>query len=124
MNMRWVVVPALGAAMGLPGIALPAPAQTPKTWTVIGGGVSHQGAVFANAFFPRVLDIHAGGTVRWQFEGFHNVAFSGGQRFPPLVLEEGGKSYLNPQVAFPQGPETYEGTGYRNSGVPPEDPSQ
>jgi len=124
VNMRWILVPVLSAAMGLAGIALAAPAQTPRTWRVIAGGVSHQGAVFANAFFPRVLDVHAGDTVIWQFAGFHNAAFTSGQAVPPLVVEEGGKRYLNPQVVFPQGPRTYDGSGYRNSGTPPEDPKE
>ncbi|GBD29081.1 Plastocyanin [bacterium HR32] len=124
MRKRWqrVVVLVVLAGLGLP--VLPAPAQAPATWTVVAGGLRDQGAVFANAFFPRVLDVHVGDTVVWQFAGFHNVAFTSGQAVPPLVVEEGGKRYLNPQVVFPQGPRTYDGSGYRNSGTPPEDPKE
>lgn len=124
MNKRWKFVLALGATAVLAVATPPAPAQGPATWTVIVGGLSRQGAVFANAFFPRVLDVHVGDTVVWQFAGFHNVAFTGGQAVPALVVEEGGKHYLNPEVAFPQGDRTYDGTGYRNSGTPAEDPKE
>ncbi|MDR7416635.1 MAG: plastocyanin/azurin family copper-binding protein [Armatimonadota bacterium] len=93
-----------------------------RTWTVIVGGMTQDGSVWSNAFHPRVVDITAGDTVEWRFEGFHNVAFAGGGQLPPLVVTEGKAAYINPQVAFPVGPAEYDGQGYRNSGVPPEDP--
>jgi plastocyanin len=82
MRKRWqrLIVLVVLTGLGLP--VLPAPAQAPTTWTVFAGGVRRQGAVFANAFFPWVLDIHVGDTVVWQFAGFHNVTFTGGQAVP------------------------------------------
>ncbi len=93
-----------------------------QTWTVISGGMTRDGAVWSNAFHPRVLDISVGDTVEWRFEGFHNVAFAGGEALPPLVVMEGKSAHLNPRVAFPVGGEEFAGSGYRNSGLPPEDP--
>lgn len=54
--------------------------------------------------------------------GFHNVALAGGGQLPPLVVAEGKAAYMNSQVAFPVGSAQYDGQGYRNSGVPSEDP--
>jgi plastocyanin len=90
-------------------------------------------------FFPSTITIHVGDTVRWTFNGFHSVSFlAAGQRRPPLVVPNpshpvtgihgaNGKPFwfnglpsfdLNPQIAFPTPDSTYDGTGYRNSGVP------
>lgn len=91
-----------------------------RTWTVIAGGGTRDGTVFLNAYFPRTLEVGTGDTVRWQFEGFHNVAFLGGTAMPPLVVPEGDGLLLNPQVVFPVGGSSYAGMGYVNSGTPPE----
>jgi len=118
--VRWALLLASVAALTLgapPGVG----AQS-RTWTVTAGGITPDGAVWSNAFYPRVLDITVGDTVQWRFEGFHNVAFAGGGALPPLVVMEGRSAYMNPQVAFPVGPQVYDGSGYRNSGMPPEDP--
>ena len=92
----------------------------PRTWTVIAGGATKDTSVYANAFFPRSIDIAVGDTVTWQFEGFHNVAFLGGEPFPPIFVKEADKDYGNPKVFFPVGPNTYDGMGYRSSGTPSE----
>ncbi len=99
-----------------------APASEGRKWTVVAGGLTPDGSVWSNAFHPRVLDVTAGDVVEWRFEGFHNVAFAGGGRLPPLTVVEGRALYLNPEVAFPAGPQTYAGQGYRNSGTPADDP--
>ncbi len=112
----WAVVAALAL------LAAPRAGAQPRTWTVVAGGMTPDGAVWSNAFHPRVLDVTVGDTVEWRFEGFHNVAFAGGAALPGLVVMEGKSAYLNPQVAFPVGPQEYDGAGYRNSGVPPEEP--
>ncbi len=54
--------------------------------------------------------------------GLPQRGLRGWGKLPPLVVTEGKSAYLNPQVAFPAGPREYDGQGYRNSGVPPEDP--
>jgi|FaiFalDrversion2_1042247.scaffolds.fasta_scaffold00488_5 plastocyanin len=84
--------------------------------------MTQDGSVWSNFFHPRVVDITVGDVVEWRFAGFHNVAFAGGGQLPPLIVAEGRAAYMNPQVAFPVGSEEYDGQGYRNSGVPPEDP--
>jgi len=118
--VRWAFLLASVAALIL--VAPPGVGAQSRTWTVIAGGITPDGAVWSNAFYPRVLDISVGDTVKWRFEGFHNVAFAGGGPLPPLVVMEGKSVYMNPQVAFPVGPQAYDGSGYRNSGMPPEDP--
>jgi plastocyanin len=104
-------------------LAAPQTAQAARTWTVVAGGGTRDLTVVLNAFYPRRLHVATGDTVTWQVEGFHNIAFLGGGQAPPLEVQEGGNTYINPQVAFPAGGKTYEGTGYANSGVP-QDPSK
>lgn len=120
--MRYVAVALMVAVMLTAATAVPA-AGAKRTWTVIAGGSTRDMSVVSNAFHPRTIEIAVGDTVSWQIQGFHNIAFLGGTPFPPLEIEEGGKTYVNPQVLFPAGGPTYDGVGYRNSGVPT-DPSQ
>jgi plastocyanin len=103
-------------------LSLGALASEGQKWTVVAGGLTPDGSVWSNAFHPRVLDVTARDVVEWRFEGFHNVAFAGGGRLPPLTVVDGRAVYLNPEVAFPAGPQTYAGQGYRNSGTPADDP--
>src|SRR5574341_2536498 len=98
------------------------PVSAHRTWTVIAGGGTRDLAIVANAFYPSTVEIATGDTVSWQFQGFHNVAFLSGQKPPPTEVQEGDKTYFNPQVFFPAGGKTYAGTGFLNSGVPPLDP--
>lgn len=89
-------------------------------------------------FFPSTITIHVGDTVRWTFDGFHTVSFLGGQRRPPLIMPDPSKPIsgqrdaaghlfwfngqpnliVNPQAEFPSGGTTYDGTQFRNSGLP------
>ncbi len=96
-----------------------------RTWTVIAGGGVKDASVVSNFFSPRTIEIAVGDTVSWKFQkpwGIHSVTFTSGQKPPDLEIHEGDKIYFNPQVFFPQGGKTYDGTGYRNSGAPPLDP--
>ncbi|MDR7524309.1 MAG: hypothetical protein QN188_09465, partial [Armatimonadota bacterium] len=98
--MRWFARVAAGLAfLGL--VALQAPASQAGTWTLVAGGLTRDGSVWSNAFHPREVDVTVGDVVEWQFAGFHNVAFAGGGKLPPLVVMEDKSAYLNPQVAFP-----------------------
>jgi plastocyanin len=94
------------------------PHSSAHRWTVIVGGATADTAIYANAFFPKAIEIGVGDTITWQFEGFHNVAFLGGGATPPFSVQDSGKFYFNPLVAFPAGDNGYDGTGYHNSGLP------
>ena len=96
----------------------PTHAAPPIKWTVIVGGASADTSIYANAFFPQALEIGVGDTVTWIFEGFHNVALLGGGAAPPFAVPEGDKMYWNPLIVFPAGDQSYDGTGYHNSGLP------
>ncbi len=96
----------------------PAHVAPPTKWTVIVGGATADTSIYANAFFPRAIEIAVGETVTWTFEGFHNVAFLGGSDAPPFSVAQGNKMYWNPLILFPVGDKTYDGTGYHNSGLP------
>src|SRR6266404_2868620 len=90
----------------------PAHVAPPTNWTVIVGGATADTSIYANAFFPRAIEIGVGDAVTWNFEGFHNVAFLGGGAAPPFSVQEGDKSYWNPLMLFPTGGNTYDGSGY------------
>ncbi len=100
------------------------PLHAGRSWTVTAGGATRDFAVVANTFQPRRIEIAVGDTVHWKFKEFHNVSFLSGQ--PPLnpFAPEGDKLYANPQVFFPVGSRTYDGTGVHSSGTPPEDPAR
>ncbi|MDR7424821.1 MAG: plastocyanin/azurin family copper-binding protein [Armatimonadota bacterium] len=119
--VRWHRGLAVAAVVALVLVAPPPAKAQARTWTVVAGGLTRDGSVWSNAFHPREVDVTVGDVVEWQFAGFHNVAFAGGGKLPPLVVMEDKSAYLNPQVAFPVGSAEYDGQGYRNSGVPPED---
>ena len=87
-------------------------------WTVLVGGASADTSIYANAFYPRTIEIGVGDIVTWTFEGFHNVAFLSGGAAPAFGVQEGDKTYWNPQMLFPAGDQSYDGTGYHTSGVP------
>jgi plastocyanin len=126
-RMRRLLAGGLVAAVALAPVAVPtrpARAGTGRTWTVIAGGAASGMAVVAQGFFPRTLEVAVGDSVSWRFEGwgFHTVTFLGGEQAPKTTVPEGEKVYLNPRVFFPAGEKTFDGTGYHNSGAPPEDP--
>src|SRR5439155_7250704 len=96
----------------------PTHAAPPRHWTVIVGGATADTSIYANAFFPQTIEVGVGDTVTWTFEGFHNVAFLSGGAAPSFGVPEGDKTYWNPQVLFPAGGRSYDGTGYHTSGLP------
>lgn len=100
-------------------IAVPR-ANAATTWTVIVGGQTPDVSVYANGFYPREITIATGDTITWQFAGFHNVSFLSGAPSPVFAVKDGDKYYANPQVLFPAGNSTYDGTGFHNSGLPQE----
>jgi len=96
----------------------PTHAASPIKWTALVGGATADTSIYANAFFPRTLEIGVGDTVTWTFEGFHNVTFLSGAAAPPFAVPEGDKAYFNPQMLLPAGGRSYDGTGFYTSGVP------
>src|SRR5260370_28145559 len=90
----------------------------PPKWTVIVGGATADTSIYANAFFPQPIEIGVGDTVTWTFEGVHNVAFLCGGAAPPFSVPQGDTMYWTPLILFPAGDNTYDGTGYHNSGMP------
>ncbi|HXN09018.1 MAG TPA: plastocyanin/azurin family copper-binding protein [Candidatus Acidoferrales bacterium] len=114
--IRLVPLAAAAALTFFAGVS--AGASSATNWTVIVGGQTPDVSVYANGFYPRELTIHTGDTITWQFAGFHNVSFLSGVAPPQFAIKDGNNYYANPQAFFPAGVSTYDGTGFRNSGVP------
>jgi plastocyanin len=115
---------------------LPPKAQTPAALTV-------PKALNFNGFFGRTVTINVGDSVNWIFSRrvIHTVTFPAkGQKAPPFVQPDPANTYAgfndpagNPfwfngqpslvtpaEVALPTTQKSTDGTGYRNSGVPPD----
>jgi plastocyanin len=122
---------AYGLLLALLVLSLAAPpagtaAGAPRIWTVLVGGGVKDTAVVANAFSPRTVEIAVGDTVKWDFQEpwtLHTVTFAGKKELPALERREGDKTYIDAQLFFPAAGKTYDGTSYRNSGVPAQGPS-
>ena len=129
-------VGAVGAQEGGAAMATPQLGERPdgtRLWKVTAGGGLMEEMIEALAFFPGEITINAGDAIYFELPGFHNVHFLSGQEAPPLIVPgemagtpAGGPPPLiiNPEVVFPSGGTTYDGTGVVNSGVPlgPMDP--
>jgi len=122
-------------AMATPQVGPRADGST--LWKVKVGDMKMEEHLELMDFFPGEITINAGDAVWWDFGmgAFHTVSFlSGGEVLPFLIPDpEAGtpaagappKLILNPAVAFPQGGDSYDGTGYVNSGIDVfRDPSQ
>jgi plastocyanin len=118
---RVVALAATAASLTLFAASAPSGVSSATTWTVIVGGQTPYISVYANGFFPHELTIHTGDTIDFQFAGFHNVSFLSGAPSPAFAVKNGSSYEGNPQVFFPAGTSTYDGTGFHNSGVPPSD---
>ncbi len=91
-----------------------------QTWTVVAGGGVPGAWVVVNSFQPRTVEIAAGDTVTWVFAqpyGNHSVTFLGGVA-PEVDVREGAQVIVNPKARLSSGGDTYDGTGFRNSGIP------
>jgi plastocyanin len=126
----------LGQDAGTPvAVAPPTPGEQPDgtyLWRVLVAGTDEENLIDTQAFFPKEITINAGDAIYFEFPnppGFHTVTFLSGDEVPPLFVpdEEGAPAasppagpptlVLNPQVAFPSGQDTYDGTGFLNSGL-------
>ena len=130
--------------------ALAAPAALAKTKVVVAGGpppkasqagsVQFPAALDLNGFFRKVITIHAGDSVKWQFSKrvVHTVTFlAPGDTRPPLEQSDPANPYsgfndstgapmwfngqpgitIPPDHAFPQGGDTMGARAYHNSGL-------
>ena len=112
-----LVAVALVAAWGW----LPAQGQEGAArWEVVVGRETDDHAIQGQAFFPMVVTVTAGDTVRWTLGGqySHTVTFLSRQPGPinPLVTPD-GRSIINPLLEYAQGGTTYDGSRYTNSGI-------
>lgn len=119
------------AQEGGPPAATPVLGDRPdgsRVWRVLAGGGVPEELIDAVAFYPGEITINAGDAIFFEIAGFHNVHFLSGAEAPPFVIPDpqpatpsaGGPPtlILNPEVAFPVGGDTYDGTGIVNSGAP------
>jgi plastocyanin len=124
----------------------PAAAVTPQIgpqadgstlWKVKVGDMKMEELIELHAFFPGEITINAGDAIWFDFGmgGFHTVSFLSGGDLPPIFIPDpeagtptaGGppKLILNPAILFPTPGDSYDGTGYANSGIDVfRDPSQ
>ena len=91
-----------------------------------------------DAFFRKSVTVNAGGSVTWQFRGFHNVVFPARGQKPPVfagplpgstvsgVVDAAGVPFwfngqpniaLTPEAAFPVGGRTEDGSALTGSGI-------
>ncbi len=130
-------VAAQDAATPAAPVATPVPgpqADGTNLWQVIVGGMDMENAIDLQAFFPSELTINAGDSVHFAFmpmgmPGFHTVTFTSGGEAPALFVpdivegtpvpspEGPPRLILNPEMVWPDGRTSYDGTGTVNSGV-------
>jgi plastocyanin len=83
----------------------------------VGGG---QGTIAIQTFRPESVIVHEGDTVKWTnpYGEIHTVSFyPAGQPLPDLIVN----GDINPAVAAPSGPTTFDPTKASNSGIMEED---
>jgi len=103
-------------------------------WKVVVGGMDMETGTDLQAFFPGEITVNAGDAVYFAFSpmgmpGFHTVTFTSGEPVPPLQVpdivegtpvaspEGPPRLIVNPEVAWPDGRDSYDGTGLLNSGI-------
>jgi plastocyanin len=113
---RLALAVAASTALALPvalGSSASAATAAPVTWHVRVGAESPDMAVAAMSFLPREVWVDAGDTVHWTANSAepHTVTFLA----PGSSLSEFNP--FDPSQTTPQGPSSYDGTGYLNSGI-------
>src|SRR5215213_3898613 len=98
-------------------------------WKVRVAGMDEENLIDTQAFFPTEITINVGDAIYFEFPtppGFHTVTFPSGQDVPTVFASDeaagtppGGppKLIINPETALPSGQDTYDGTGFVNSGL-------
>ncbi len=93
-------------------------------WSLKAGGYADAlGQSDLTQFLPSALTVKAGDTVKWTNDTFtpHTITFTSGGPEPELITpipSSSGPPFLafNPVVLLPSGGNSYDGTGYVNSG--------
>jgi plastocyanin len=128
MLRRLFLAPLAALLLALPLLPAAPLAHAATRWAITAGGESDDHAVDVLLFSPTTITINVGDSIDWTFVGGepHTVTFVSGGQLPPRldISPTTGQPRLNPVMAFPAGPTTYDGTGYVNSGLVPLDPSQ
>ncbi len=100
-----------------------------RTWHVKVGGMDMEHLIDVQAFLPTEVTINAGDAIWFEFSdmpGFHTVTFTSGEEPPPLAYpdpdaatptDEPPTLIFNPDLLFPVGGDTYDGTDLVNSGA-------
>ncbi len=73
-------------------------------YTVNVGYSDSTGQIDLMNFFPSNLAVHVGDTIEWVWsngDAPHTVTFLNGNPEPPLMIEQGGNTILNPEILFP-----------------------
>ena len=102
-------------------------------WRVRVAGMDEENLIDTQAFFPKEITINVGDAIYFEFPtppGFHTVTFPSGEDVPPLIVPDEAtgtppaspspgapKLIVNPEAALPSGQDTYDGTGFVNSGL-------
>ena len=100
-------------------------AAGPQTYTVLVGWDNGQQGAMLMSYFPSVLTVHTGDTVKWVLNSMeiHTVTFLDGNPMPDFIVPAPqnpvGPVMLNPQAFLPTVPPggMYDGTTYANSGL-------
>jgi plastocyanin len=86
----------------------PVPPQG-NIWNVDAGGQNASMSTQGMAFYPGIITVNVGDTVKWTVKGnFHTISFLSGQAPPP----DG-----SPESLAPSGGSMYDGTGFVSSGI-------
>jgi plastocyanin len=124
---KLLVLPLAIALAALPLLPAAPVAHAATTWNVLAGDETPDMAVEALVFAPNAVTIGVGDTITWAFNTaeIHTVTFVSGGPLPTVfdVSPLTGQLRASPEAALPAGPSTYDGTGYRNSGLMGLDPS-
>jgi plastocyanin/sugar lactone lactonase YvrE len=101
-----IVMATIGIVSGNPNAM-----EKNKIWNVIAGGQTKDMAIQGMAFYPGIIIINVGDTIKWKIGGnFHTISFLSGQVPPPAG---------SPESLTPSGSSEYNGTGFVSSGILP-----
>lgn len=97
-------------------------------WKVQVGAMDMENMIDIQAMLPAEITINAGDAIWFEFgmmPGFHTVTFTSGEEPPTIFMPDSDATpaagpptlMLNPNVIFPSGGDSYDGTGLVNSGL-------